>query len=406
MPAHTVSLALTRCSRMKKVIIFRNELLPRSETFILEQMRTLTTWHPVLTGYSTATNGLDVAQADIRILPGLTGRPWQRRWLHLCQYLGIAHGPTVRVLHSINANLIHAHFGTDAVDIWPSVRNLDIPMLVTLHGYDINIYREWWEAGRGGLRRRLYPRRLLRMAIHPQVHFIAVSHAIRRRAIECGIPSNKITVAYIGVDTNIFKPKYGPAYTRTKRILFVGRMVEKKAPLLLVNAFSKVHASINDSELVMIGEGPLLEAAKQLAKQLSLPVQFLGAQDSRKVLAQIQDATTFCLPSITAANGDAEGLPISILEALACGVPVVTSSRGADEVVVSGRNGITFAEGSEHALAAALIQALTGVLPQGNKDGHSGWRLKEQFSLNQTSLELTRIYNTLINIKPKLLEDI
>ena len=78
-------------------------------------------------------------------------------------------------------------------------------MLVTLHGYDININRGWWEAGYGGPAMRNYPKRLLELASHPRVSFIAVSEAIRRRAISYGIPEEKITVRYIGVDTSKFR---------------------------------------------------------------------------------------------------------------------------------------------------------------------------------------------------------
>src|SRR5690606_12677303 len=134
------------------------------------------------------------------------------------------------LLNRLQADLVHAHFGIDATDIWPSVKKAGLPMLVTLHGYDINIDREWWEDGHEGLRRRVYPQRLLTMAKDPKVHFIAVSQAIKKRAIEFGITPEKITVSYIGVDTDRFKPAGLPLSERKRRVLFVGRMVEKKAP--------------------------------------------------------------------------------------------------------------------------------------------------------------------------------
>lgn len=336
--------------------MFRNDLLHRSETFIKEQVFALTHWNPVLVGYRKVQDGLDLIGVDVRIVPGLTKGKWQRWRLRLCQWLGIAHPPTVRVLRKIGANLVHVHFGTDAVDIWPSVRKLGLPTLVTLHGYDISIYREWWEAGHGGLLRRAYPRRLLRMAKDPDVRFIAVSQAIMDRAIEYGIPAGKITVSYIGVDTQRFKAGGLPLDQRHKRILFVGRMVEKKAPLLMVRAYAEVRKNVLTAELAMIGDGPLLSDAKTLSAELKAPVEFFGACTTDEVLAQLHEAKVFCLPSVIAMNGDAEGFGLVILEAQACGVPVVTSALGgAKEGVLGGETGCAFDEHSMQGLVGSLL---------------------------------------------------
>src|SRR5690554_1110733 len=229
---------------MKKVIIFRNDLLLRSETFIKEQARFLHHWKPVLLGYDQVKDGLDLGGLEVKIIPGAAAKTFGRYALRLRQMLGHPHQPTVEALRTIDAQLVHAHFGTDATDIWPSVKSLGLPMVVTLHGYDINIHRQWWESGHGGLHRKSYPRRLLKMAKDPAVHFVAVSHAIKRRAIECRIPESKITVCHIGVDTERFKPGGLPLGQRRKRIIFVGRMVEKKAPLLLIRAFSELRKQL------------------------------------------------------------------------------------------------------------------------------------------------------------------
>lgn len=340
---------------MKKVLVFRTDLLPRSETFIKEQILALTQWTPVLAGYRRVRNGLDLAGIDVRVFPGLNKGRFGRWWLRLSQWMGVAHAPTVRALRETEATLVHVHFGTDAVRIWPSVRKLGLPMLATLHGYDINIYREWWEAGNGGPLMRTYPRQLLRMAKNPAVKFIAVSQAIKDRAIEYGIPSEKITVCYIGVDTTRFKPGGLPLDRRRKEILFIGRMVEKKAPLLMIRAFAEVLKSVTHAELSMIGDGPLLSDAKALSTELKIPVKFFGARTSDEVLARFREARVLCLPSVTANNGDAEGFGLVILEAQACGVPVVSSARGGSvEGLVEGTTGFHFHERDLEALSEKI----------------------------------------------------
>lgn len=379
---------------MKKVIIFRNDLLPRSETFIKEQARFLSAWQPVLVGYARVKDGLDLDELEVKIVPGAGARTMGRRTLRLHQLLGRPHPATVATLHSIGADLVHAHFGTDATDIWPSVKAAGLPMLVTLHGYDINVHPEWWQAGHGGFHRRAYPQRLLQMAREPTVHFIAVSEAIKRRAIEVGVPEERVTVSYIGVDTERFKPGGLALLQRKKRILFVGRMVEKKAPLLLIRAFSEVRKQVTNAELVMIGDGPLLNEATKLARDLDTPVEFLGAQGSDVVRAQIHLARVFCLPSVTAKNGDAEGFGLVILEAQASGVPVVTSAQGgAEEGVLDRHTGRIF---SEHDMKA-MIQGLFCFIGNDNElvtaSSAAVRHVHASFELRSCTAVIERIYD-------------
>tara|TARA_R110002049_G_scaffold242974_1_gene416757 strand:- start:2691 stop:3569 length:879 start_codon:yes stop_codon:yes gene_type:complete len=288
---------------------------------------------------------------------------------------------------------VHAHFGTDATIIWPSVKAAGLPMLVTLHGFDINIHREWWESGHGGLRGRVYPRRLLEMAQDPAVHFIAVSNAVKECAIKYGIPENKVTVSYIGVDTDRFQPAGLPIEKRKNRILFVGRMVEKKAPLIMIYAHSKIFDEIPDAELVMIGSGPLLPAAKQLASRLGSNVTFLGACNSDQVLSELHKARIFCLPSITSENGDAEGLPISILEAMSCGVPTITSARGAADAIQNRTNGVLTKEGSISDLSINAVKILKDISLSTSLSRTAASTINQRFDIKHCTHSLQGIYN-------------
>lgn len=340
---------------MKRLAIFRSHLLSVSETFIRDQAGALSRWQPILMGFEELADGLPTPGIQREIVSD--GRNWLIRSLRF--WLWLENPKLIKRMNELNISLVHAHFGTSATRIWPSIKAAGLPLVVTLHGHDITINRDWWESGLGGLRGRVYPRRLLRMAQDPSVSFIAVSEAIKNCAIEYGIPAEKITVSYIGVDTERFKLGPIPMGARPKRVLFVGRMVEKKAPRLLVRAFAEVHNQIPDSELVMIGDGPLLEAVQRLAAELKVPVTFLGACTSEEVLEQLHQARVFCLPSVTASNGDKEGLPISVLEALACGVPVVTSASGAvNEVIHAQVSGLAIMENDPTGLQDAIVQLL------------------------------------------------
>jgi glycosyltransferase involved in cell wall biosynthesis len=257
-------------------------------------------------------------------------------------------------LRSLDLDLINAHFGTDATDIWPIAHALKIPMLVTLHGYDINTSSTFWESGKGGPHRIKYPKMLLHMASDPRVGFIAVSEAIKRSAIAFGIPPEKIIVSHIGVDTEYFKPGGRTLTERKPRILFVGRFVEQKGPLRMIRAFAEVAATIPDCELVMLGDGPLIGEARDLAHRLGLNVMFPGVLDRNQVVAQMHEARLLCFPS----SGE-EGLGMVLLEAQACGLPVISTARGgALEAYIEGETGITCAESDIACLARNLVRCL------------------------------------------------
>ncbi len=336
----------------RRVGIYRNDLLPWSETFILEQVKALRGWQPILVGQRKAPGGLSPDGLNITLLSESASRP--RLLTRLASRLGHAFGlpywPHVKKLRALDLDLIHAHFGTDATDIWPIAHALHLPMLVTLHGYDINTSRAFWESGKGGAHRIDYPQKLLRMASDPKVGFMAVSEAMRCSAIAYGIPPEKIVVSYIGVDIEHFKPTSRPFAERKPKILFVGRFVEQKGPLLVIRAFAQVAARIPGSELVMLGDGPLLGAAKNLASEMEVDVIFPGAVARSQVVEYMQNARLLCFPS----TGE-EGLGMVLLEAQACGLPVVSTARGgALEAYIDGETGISCPENNSDRLAHVL----------------------------------------------------
>src|SRR5260370_28047687 len=188
----------------KTVLVVRSELLPYSETFVKEQALSYTGWRPVFVGLKRIP-GLPVEDLNIRLLPSTTSLPG-RAYPELFKSLRIPPPGIRRRLLPESASLIHVHFGTDAVDHWDWIRSFNVPIVVTLHGYDINIHKQWWQLPAQSRARRRYPRRLLKMASDPRVHFVAVSRAIKQRAIEWGIPAERISDRYIGADVCRYKP--------------------------------------------------------------------------------------------------------------------------------------------------------------------------------------------------------
>lgn len=374
-------------------MIYRKELLPISETFIKEQARALRKWKPTFIGWKLL-NQLELNDMRVRLLTPERQTVQRRISWQIHRFFRAIPSELKHDLQAEQPNLVHAHFGPDALDAWPLARALGIPMLVTLHGYDVNIFREWWQGGNGGQRMRSYPRRIVRLARENRVHFIAVSEAIRSRAIQIGIPEEKIVVRYIGVDTSTFVPGPIPIAQRRREVLFVGRLVEKKGCRYLIEAMKQVQATIPDAALIVVGDGPLRGSLETFARRNFVNANFLGSLPANQVRQHLWSARVFCLPSITAENGDAEGLPISILEAQSSGIPVITSARGGvGEAVQDAVGGFCFREGDTTELALKLTQLLSDDALAKQFSEESVRRARESFDIRNLTAKLEDTYD-------------
>jgi len=204
--------------------------------------------------------------------------------------------------------LVHVHFGPDALALIPVVRRLKLPLAVTFHGFDVTIDTPV----------NSYHRRRHEVFAAAQTVF-AVSDFIRERLIERDCTGDKIVTHFIGFDNETFR-----ARIETERdipVLFVGRLVEKKGWRLLLQAMAEVQAQHPDVHLHMVGDGPDRQAAESLAEELRVKVTWHGLQRPDQVASFMGRAQVFSPPSIVAPNGDTEGWGLVNLEAQASGAP-------------------------------------------------------------------------------------
>lgn len=389
----------------KKVVVWRHEILPYSETFIKEQVRSYQRWEPVLAGV-TRNPGLDLGGIAARTFGSTEPNLVERAGWAFHRWRNTMPKNVVRALKADMASVLHAHFGTDAVRAWPAAKAIGLPMLVTLHGYDITIKRAWWEAGHGGPLNMKYPARLLRLGQEPSVCFIAVSDAIKAEAIAYGIPADKLTTCYIGIDTAKFQPGLKSITERPRRVLFVGRLVEKKGCIYLLEAMREVSARLPGAELVVVGDGTLRNELIRFVAAHDLPVRFLGRLTPPEVKRELDMSRVFCLPSVRAQNGDLEGLPIAILEAQSCGVPVVTSaSGGATEGIEPGATGFAFTERDVGALAERLISILADDVLATRLSRRASAFIAEKFDIRLCTLRLEELYDTMATLGSRMKRD-
>jgi glycosyltransferase involved in cell wall biosynthesis len=172
----------------------------------------------------------------------------------------------------------------------------------------------------------------------------------------------------MGIDTYYYENSSDPATLRKslglpagKIILYVGKLNEKKGVTYLLKAFHSIAQDQPDSHLVIIGTGLLDRALRKEAQRLKLEsrITFAGQQGKEEVKNYFQAADLVVVPSIIDSTGETEGLPVVLLEALACGKPVVaTRIAGTPDVIVDGLNGFLAEPASPGDLALKMKQAL------------------------------------------------
>ncbi len=173
--------------------------------------------------------------------------------------------------------------------------------------------------------------------------FIALSEFSKNKFITGGLPRNRIVVK-----PNFVEPDPRPGAGTGKGFVFAGRLVAYKGITTLLHAWQP---SVSDG-LHIAGDGPLASNVEMAAKRDS-SIQFHGRLSHERLTALIQDASALIVPSLLYEN-----FPMTIVEAFACGVPVVASRLGAmAEIVSDGRTGLLFSPGDSDDLATKLIWA-------------------------------------------------
>jgi colanic acid/amylovoran biosynthesis glycosyltransferase len=332
------------------VVVFSSLLLPPSQTFILAQGEMLARFQAHYVG-SRRVPGLDLPPERTWVVNrgGALGN-LREAWFKLSGF----DRPLQQHLQQLSPALIHAQFGLSGALALPLARSLKIPLIVHFRGADATIKEEI--ARYSSLNHWIYFRRRDRLQRETQL-FLTVSKFIKEKLIEQGFPPEKIVAHYHGVDTAQFNPD--PDLPREPVVLFVGRLTEKKGCDDLIQAMAKVQQDIPEVELVLIGDGPLRATLETQARQSLKKYRFLGVQPHSVVKDWMNRSRLLATPSITASEGDSEGLPNVVLEAQAMGLPVIaTLHAGIPEAVIDHETGLLAAERDPDALAAYALRLL------------------------------------------------
>ena len=305
------------------------------------------------------------------------GRLWVLRCFFQAGYL-------VGLVRRDPVTHLHAHFATAPALVAMFAHELArIPYTFTAHARDI--YTDT-------------PSALLRAEMERARAVVTVSEYNRRylRAQVSAAANGKVHCIYNGLDLSEFEFRWpraddpGPPV-----VLCVARLVEKKGLADLVEAASILKRHGRPFRARIVGEGPLRQALERRVAQLGLqePVTFAGAEPHEKVRLAYRRAAVFVLPCVVAADGDRDGIPTVLLEAMASGLPVVsTSVSGIPEVIESERDGLLVPPNDPNALARAMDRLLVDPHLRDRLARAARAKVEERFSIDRSADQLVELF--------------
>ena len=294
---------------------------------------------------------LEVLAYDGGIIENLKGNAL--KWLLVPFFVVSQFLHLVILARKYRVKLIHAHWVIPQGLLAILSRKLrlvpnNVRILCTSHGGDLFSLQ-------GGLLQSLK-----RFTFRNSDHTTVVSTAMRDRLVAMGCKTDNVSIQPMGVDLNRqFIPDTDTIKTRD--IIYVGRLVEKKGVSTLIEAIKLLNNDHPAVKVTIVGDGPEMAALGQQCRELGVEnqVEFAGSIPNERVPEFYQSAKIAVVPSIIATDGDQEGLGLVAVEALGCGCATIVSDLPAlSDVVTDGENGLVFTAGD----AVTLQQRISSVL--------------------------------------------
>jgi glycosyltransferase involved in cell wall biosynthesis len=378
------------------VAVYLRYYLSPSETFVHRQLAGVSDeFSPVVLASETSNLDLFPTARVFARSKGLAGKAATRIFRALRRRYAVVtpsqHRYWRKVLEEERARLVHAHFGHFGLDVLPAARSLGIPLLVTFHGFDASSL----------LRDRRYTRQLRDLFAY--AHSVTVSKNMAERLSAFGLREGRFTVHYIGVPVGEFefveRASAAEKIARGEPLTFlqVSNFVEKKGHRYTVEAFARYLRERPNDRLVLAGEGPLRARVEELCVSNGIAgrVRFAGRVVRGEVGELMRGADVFVHHSVTGSDGDMEGIPTVIMEAMSTGLPVVTTKHsGIPELVEHGREGFLVDERDVDGYERALL-SLRGADPAMGRRARK--KIEERFNMAIQNAELKRIYRGAID---------
>lgn len=289
-----------------------------------------------------------------------------------------------KIISDFKPDIIHCHFGTDFLKVISNLtnQNKNIPILVSFYGFDVT----------EKVKNKAILRKYKHFLAMKNIFSIAVSDSLVKNINQLINPFNKANVLHSGIDTDFFKRLNYELSPKEFTFLQVSSFLEKKGHYYTLQAFKKFIESNQKYKykFIIAGFGPLENQIKNQIKELSLEdhIIFKGPVTPSEMVELSSKVNCFVQMSITADNGDQEGLPNVLLEAMSLELPILsTLHAGIPEIVKNGVNGILCEEKNIDQYVEAFNSIVDWKICPHNRQ-----RIIDGFSLPAHMKSLNKIY--------------
>jgi len=382
-PSRTEELIVPETAASRVALVWRNDVLHGSETFIRNQVDATREWRVILAGARRWESVLSAETDEI-----LFGSPPIERLRRRLFLMTGRSRRLDRLIRSQGISLVHAHFATSATAVAGTARRLRLPFIVTVHGFDVTNHqmRRGWRGARNARR--------MRRALQGASRVVAVSDFIALQTTAAfDVDPERIRVLPIGIPVRAKSVRA----RATRDLVFVGRLVEKKGVSDLLDALSLLADRHLRPTLAIVGNGPLRESLEAVASARGLAVEFLGHLTPDAVAEVLRESKVFVAPSRTAPDGDAEGFGMVYLEAALAGIPAIAYRHGGvPEAVIDGVTGLLAEEGDVEALAASIETLLTDPEARAEMGRAAEARVRAEFDIRSRTEDLVTLYEEVV----------
>jgi glycosyltransferase involved in cell wall biosynthesis len=366
-----------------RVLFYRTYFFKKSETFIYHQVK-----NPYIHPFLLADRFLRSTEMPIDTFVKFKSSSliayWLTKWFgKQLHYSERSIAKIKRLLQGQSFDLIHAQFGDNGLRILPLARQLNLPMVVTFHGFDASrklANRIYYE----GLKELFDYASAIIVVNTGMADVLPLNEANRRKVrwVPCGVDPEQFVF-----DQSV--------QTKSFNILHVGRLIEKKGVPDLIRAFAMATKEVDKMTLHIVGTGKEAGECRALAKEYHLEskIIFHGWKSPKEVKELMQQCEVFVLNSRVASNGETEGLPVGLLEAMAMSRAVISTRHAGIPLAVENEvSGILVDERDTHSLSRQMLRLYHDKKLRLDLGIAARAKVENQFSMKRIHENLRDIY--------------
>jgi colanic acid/amylovoran biosynthesis glycosyltransferase len=304
----------------------------------------------------------------------------------------------IQYIGQVRPDIIHIHYGVDALVFLEALSGFDIPIVVSFYGYDCTLFpKSYFGLGKYLLQKKVFNNDKVRRVL-------AMSPDMLEDLVSIGCPRSKIVLHYYGTDVNRFFIKREYQEKAKVNFLIISGLAEKKGHLFLLRSFLSASEKAGESlHLTIVGDGEMkgsIEAFVSTNRMRNVTIVNRIAYGSTAHIDYLNNADVFIHPSVTSGSGDKEGIPGAIVEAMASGLPVLsTEHAGIPYIIENNKTGILVKENDVESLSTEIIRIAKNASLRQTIGTAAQKYAFENLNLDIKELELENLYDELLGEK-------